>query len=255
MYSSSRVRKLGISMRMIVYGIFLYALVDLYYIFLIFENAYVPNSIIDFIYMTSIVMFGASSQYEAYKPELVYDYSIFEVPENMGRSSKYILLLLLPALLYFTGYFDLTSLVKLMVLVLLHQMLSNYIQGAMRSEWLLKKEKAMNEKLEETIAERTIDLVSANLALDELAKIDTLTGLYNRRFFLEELDKTIKMAGSKFSLFYMDLDRFKIINDTHGHEIGDKLLKVISDRLNGWKPEGALIARLGGDEFAVIMRD
>ncbi len=255
MNSSSRVHKLDKAAQVVILGIYLYTLSDLYYIFLVFEDTYVPNSIIDFAFMSAIVLFGVASIYKSYKPRADYNTRVFDIPENMGRSSHHALLLLVPTVFYFTGYFPASALVWLVVMVLLHQVLSGYVQGAIRNEYLLRKEKQMNEKLEEVISKRTEDLVIANKALDELSKVDTLTGLYNRRYFLEELDKMFNNEGNKFSVLYMDLDRFKIINDTHGHEMGDRILRVISERLNGWKPEEALIARVGGDEFAIVVSD
>ena len=253
MYSSSKAYKISNTMKMIISGIYVYALSDLYYTFLVFEDAYIPNSLIDFAFMCSIVMFGAASIYESYKPTLVYDPGNYEIPDNIGGSIEYVLLLLIPVIFYLMGHFPFKALVWLMIMVLIHQVLSSYVQRAIRNELLLRKERQMNEKLELLIAERTRDLVLANKNLDELSKADMLTGLYNRRYFLEELDKMFEDKDSKFSILYMDLDRFKIINDTHGHEMGDRILIAVSERLNAWKPREALLARLGGDEFAVII--
>ncbi|MHB1394118.1 MAG: putative bifunctional diguanylate cyclase/phosphodiesterase [Clostridia bacterium] len=253
MYFSSKVHKLSKPMKMLIAGICLYMVSDVYYTILVFEDIYVPNSLIDFAYMSAIALLGMASIYESYKPTAVYDPKYYEVPENTGRSSQYSILLLFPTIFYLLGDFPAGILWQLVVIVLIHQVISNYVQGALRNEYLLKKEKQMNENLEDIISERTRDLVLANKALDELSKIDTITGLYNRWYFLQELDKAINTLNNRFSILYMDLDRFKIINDTHGHEMGDQILRAISERLNGWKPEGTLIARLGGDEFAVMV--
>ena len=255
MYLSSKVHKLSKPMKMLIVGICLYMVSDFYYTILVFEDAYVPNSLIDFAYMSAIALLGMASIYESYKPTVVYDPKYYEVPENMGRSSQYIILLLLPTIFYLIGDFSAKILWQLVIVVLLHQVISNYVQGALRNEYLLKKEKQMNENLEDIISERTRDLVLANKALDELAKVDTITGLYNRWYFLQELDKAINTFNNRFSILYMDLDRFKIINDTHGHEMGDQILRAISERLNRWKPEGTLVARFGGDEFAFIVEE
>ena len=89
----------------------------------------------------------------------------------------------------------------------------------------------------------------------EAATTDFLTGLPNRRAFMAALDEELanRAGGCKFGLALVDLDRFKPINDTFGHGIGDELLRVVADRLKGLAGEEATVARLGGDEFAVLL--
>jgi diguanylate cyclase (GGDEF)-like protein len=129
---------------------------------------------------------------------------------------------------------------------------------------------AIRDNLEKTVQQRTQDLVSANETLSaeisereaaearaqSLARHDPLTGLANRRHFLEELDRRLSLVGpeeSAFALMFVDLDRFKPINDVHGHAIGDQLLQVIATRLTSSIREDSFAARLGGDEFAVLL--
>ena len=94
--------------------------------------------------------------------------------------------------------------------------------------------------------------------LKRMAHFDFLTGLPNRSQFGEALSLAIKRAkrhASKFSLLFIDLDGFKQINDTHGHETGDKLLQVVTRRLQDSLRESDTTARLGGDEFVVLLED
>lgn len=83
---------------------------------------------------------------------------------------------------------------------------------------------------------------------------DNLTGLYNREWLTEFISTSIKsMPEQEFSLFFIDLDRFKEINDTLGHNVGDEMLTTLSNRLKEFVGDGKnKIARLGGDEFAVL---
>jgi diguanylate cyclase (GGDEF)-like protein len=90
-----------------------------------------------------------------------------------------------------------------------------------------------------------------------LARHDVLTGLANRALFQERLEQASALAdrGRGFAVLCLDLDRFKAVNDTLGHPIGDALLRAVSDRLREVVRESDTIARLGGDEFAIIQLD
>jgi len=104
------------------------------------------------------------------------------------------------------------------------------------------------------------DITERRLAEDSirhLATHDTLTGLPNRALFLEELGRSIRDArreGQQLALLFVDLDHFKIINDTLGHDAGDLLLKQMSSALRDCLRPNDLVARLGGDEFVVLVR-
>ena len=99
------------------------------------------------------------------------------------------------------------------------------------------------------------DLLAARAAL-ESARHDALTGLPNRGLFHELLERACADAqrgGHHLALMFVDLDRFKSVNDTMGHDAGDELLKQVSARLRACVREGDTVARLGGDEFTVIL--
>jgi diguanylate cyclase (GGDEF)-like protein/PAS domain S-box-containing protein len=88
------------------------------------------------------------------------------------------------------------------------------------------------------------------------ANYDTLTGLPNRRLFRDRLEQELKKShrsGAPLALLFIDLDRFKEINDTLGHDIGDELLIEAAQRITGCVRESDTVARLGGDEFTVIL--
>jgi len=90
------------------------------------------------------------------------------------------------------------------------------------------------------------------------ASHDYLTGLKNRLFFENQLDKdldNVKSLSLSCSLMYLDMDKFKIINDTCGHHAGDEVLRQIATILTDSMPKKTTVARLGGDEFAIIMPD
>ena len=94
--------------------------------------------------------------------------------------------------------------------------------------------------------------------LFRLAHHDTVTGLPNRTLFNDRLQQAravAKRSNLKMAVMFLDLDRFKIINDTLGHSDGDKLLKLVADRLNGCLRETDTIARIGGDEYTIVRVD
>ncbi|WP_394145799.1 putative bifunctional diguanylate cyclase/phosphodiesterase [Vibrio atypicus] len=100
------------------------------------------------------------------------------------------------------------------------------------------------------------DREAAEAKLNQLAYYDSLTGLANRSLLLQLLGKSIDTANIKSqtgALFYLDLDRFKTINDSLGHTIGDHLIKAISMRIEAWLKEEYTAARIGGDEFAILL--
>ena len=92
--------------------------------------------------------------------------------------------------------------------------------------------------------------------LRELAYSDALTGLHNRHYFFREAQTYLQSAQDDrgAALVYLDLDGFKLINDTYGHAVGDTVLRIMGARLRGLLRSGDLLARLGGDEFAFLVR-
>jgi len=156
------------------------------------------------------------------------------------------------------------------------QHISASLQRHTASNAIVKAHKELqsaNDQLEERVRERTKLLVSANQELknniskrklieEKLAYDafhDALTHLPNRALFLDRLgqsiDKVKRETKPHFAVLFLDLDRFKIINDSLGHHIGDLLLKEISKRLLDCIRPGDTVARLGGDEFAILLVD
>jgi len=96
----------------------------------------------------------------------------------------------------------------------------------------------------------------SEMRLDMLANHDPLTGLPNRSYFQDFLGHALARAQrekSQVSLLFIDLDRFKHINDSQGHEVGDQVLRIVANRLDEQVRADDFVARLGGDEFAVIL--
>ncbi len=122
-------------------------------------------------------------------------------------------------------------------------------------ETLEKRVKERTFELEETIEKRK--LVEQKLAHESLH--DALTGLPNRQHLLRSLNKLLKNSqnypDSQLALLFLDLDRFKIINDSLGHHIGDLFLIEVANRLSACMRNDDVVVRLGGDEFCILMFD
>ena len=124
---------------------------------------------------------------------------------------------------------------------------------------------AANRELDLRVRERTAELEeevevrkAAEERLDHLAHHDPLTGLPNRLAFSSHLDRAVALAarrGRRFALLFIDLDRFKEVNDSAGHNVGDRLLQAVSERLVGNLRRGDHLSRLGGDEFVCLLED
>jgi diguanylate cyclase (GGDEF)-like protein len=124
---------------------------------------------------------------------------------------------------------------------------------------LLGKERELQEanaSLEATVAQRTAALTQANAELLSLAVNDGLTGVYNRRRFDEKLTEYTLLSrrtGRPFALLLIDADHFKRINDTHGHAVGDDVLKQLAALIQSSLRTTDFVARYGGEEFAVLL--
>jgi diguanylate cyclase (GGDEF)-like protein len=116
----------------------------------------------------------------------------------------------------------------------------------------------MNRELEAKIHERTHELAEANSRLGQLAVTDGLTGLYNHRHFHERLTLEVERSqrsGLPLSLLMLDVDNFKLFNDTFGHPSGDEVLRQLARVLSDTRRANDVVARYGGEEFAVILVD
>jgi len=117
---------------------------------------------------------------------------------------------------------------------------------------------SIQNELEFRVTERTEELSIANEELEHLANHDSLTGLANRSLLLVKLQQAIthcQHSNTKFALLMLDLDHFKTVNDTLGHDIGDAVLVKVSKNICSLIRKNDLVSRLGGDEFCVILRD
>jgi len=128
-------------------------------------------------------------------------------------------------------------------------------------EELEKEKKSLEKKVKQRTSHLETQINEKQKIANELvqiAKYDNLTGLPNRYMFKEELKlvlKEAKLLGGSFTLLFLDLDGFKAINDSYGHDMGDKLLKNVASILQACvRKSSDVVSRLGGDEFTIILK-
>jgi diguanylate cyclase (GGDEF)-like protein len=124
----------------------------------------------------------------------------------------------------------------------------------------LRETRELQDRLSGIAAQAAVGIENGELIerVTHQARHDSLTGLVNRSFFAERFEQALELArqdSAPLGLFYVDLDKFKQVNDEYGHETGDELLREVAARLLGVVRAHDTVARLGGDEFAIILRD
>ncbi len=132
-------------------------------------------------------------------------------------------------------------------------------EAATYIDWIHTTFRTSNPEQQAVVLSLGVNVTERHLADEQLvwmATHDQLTGLSNRRHFQKELDSMLAIAEryhEQVALFYLDLDQFKVINDTHGHHAGDELLQLITRILTKETRETDLLSRIGGDEFALVI--
>ncbi|HET6804285.1 MAG TPA: diguanylate cyclase [Frateuria sp.] len=129
-----------------------------------------------------------------------------------------------------------------------------YLLVRLRTRYLL----ARADRLARLVTERTRELQEANERLNRLASVDELTGLLNRRELMHQLglaQETAQRTGAPLSILMLDLDAFKALNDTHGHQAGDDALRAVAACVASMCRKDDRLGRYGGEELMVVMQD
>jgi len=173
-------------------------------------------------------------------------------PASLG----FVLTALIPLIVYFVllnqlnyWLFDLALVVFLTYLIILTSKTYKIVYNSLYLQY-------ENEQLLESLTTTKNKLLDLNKKLETAATHDPLTNVANRTLFEQEIKKSLKEAeinDLKFSLLYIDVDKFKQVNDTFGHSTGDKLLLIVIARIKKILRKHDVVARLGGDEFAIIL--
>jgi diguanylate cyclase (GGDEF)-like protein len=137
-----------------------------------------------------------------------------------------------------------------------HKKLTNAIHCVCGKLYYLYQNRRYEESLEELVKERTQELEASQKQLNLLVNRDPLTNLYNRRYF-NDISQTLFNLASRdrdgLSLLMIDMDRFKVVNDSYGHLVGDMVLKELADVLLKTTRSSDVIIRFGGEEFLILL--
>jgi diguanylate cyclase (GGDEF)-like protein len=254
-FLSTRKGKIPSGIYLTFFGEIFFAIIDILYFYAYFYGSYVPNSIIDSGYTLSFLLLAHGGLVVIKKSNTHKRNRFYLEFENSGKDKKGFILLIFPVILIIFEGFQYSELIFLISIYVFYQGLSNYVQNAMENEKLLVKEKNMNLILEEKINERTKELLLKNKELEYISNHDFTTNVYNGRYLKNALDNMLKAESNcdKITVLYIDFNRFKAINDTYGHDVGDEVLIEISKRLTMTNNKDNILARLGGDEFALVI--
>lgn len=200
-------------------GIFIFAATDIYYLWLTINNRYLFGSPAEIGWLIAIAL-------------LALTLSVKSEPRSDGYSSIHpalvaISIFISPILLAISALRP-----ELFPIYILIPSIANLLLAFIRMSTALREAKILSQ-------ERI------------LARTDELTGVANRRRLIAEIEQ---FSGVEGALLLLDLDGFKPVNDTHGHEVGDLILRQVAERFTRVLPHGALVARLGGDEFGVLIK-
>jgi len=206
-----------------------------------------------FLYKISALFFAFGAIYEAEHPYLPLKNQNAKLSENLKTPRKTFVLLGTVVLIFFLeGLITLQILFIIIFSCLFYWGITSTIRFNEVNKMLLKTEKENRQKLEELVEERTRDLTISYNKLEEMSNTDTLTGLHNYKYFSKYIENATANR-EPFVFLYVDINRFKFINDSYGHGVGDNVLQTIAERLKKLCPKNSELFRIGGDEFVIIL--
>lgn len=237
------------------YGIIGYICLDFGYMYYDVKGGDAESDWVNFLYMTCMFMLVLGDYFQIKKqyvfPLRTHDWS------RTSTAVRFIVAIMLAiddVLLMMAGWLNLVEVLFIIVALAGYIIMSYMIGNDVLNESLIHQVEQQNEILEERIKVKTHDLVVANKELEKLSSTDLLTGLYNRRYArtdLLDINEKAKITGASYSLFVIDLNHFKPVNDTYGHEMGDRVLEEFGKRMRALPKEYSSY-RMGGDEFLIV---
>ncbi len=244
LFISGLKRNLPVYVNLVRTGILLFYAAVLFYLYCTYQNIYYSGSITDVLLVVSLVLIAFGALWKTLANGSFQNQS---ASDDVGRS-LWLYLLAFPVLTVVLEGFYFIDLFMFAGIIALYHAAVKFIHLAKENGRLLENETLINGTLEKRIYEQLQELTV-------LANQDTVTNLYNRRYFSVILDETIRTLkdGKTLAVVQFDVDRFKTINDSYGHDVGDRVIIELSNRLISWNKYDAVLARLGGDEFVILM--
>ncbi len=197
-------------------------------------------------------MLGIKSVSGNIRDELLSNEEIDAAKVSFNRYYLLSLAVAAPIIIYMFAKKRLIELTYFLIVGLLYFSVSIIHQKTLVSDELIVRENKVRKQLEDMVQQKKRQLEYANTVLYLTSEMDNLTKLNNRDFFFRYLSDLMADPNIEFSIFYLDLDNFKIINDLHGHQIGDKVLVEIAKRFSDYSMSDFVVSRMGGDEFSLI---
>lgn len=170
--------------------------------------------------------------------------NVTNIEIDLQRENKEALVCELSATVIYDEYRDLLG-----ILILLHDVSERKSIAEIQKKYTLKLEES-NSVLKNEISDRLL----AEEKIRHLVYYDALTELFNRKKMLEVVEELLNYKNEKFAVLFIDLDKFKNVNDDYGHQAGDYVLKTVAERLKTIVELTDTISRIGGDEFIIILR-
>lgn len=234
-------------------GLLLFVTLELVYSYSIISGKIENNSVIDLFY--AFIFTGFSLLILYFQKLEKKDRTEKKILKKSDRGKRPRIIWIFPVIMGILFYFkriDIQFILVISIVFLIYILFSKYLQNLLLSEQLLKKEKRITQNLESIVKMRTEALIRVNKKLKDQAEKDGLTGLYNRACFFNQVKENVQKK-QPFTILYMDINRFKPINDVYGHTVGDHVIREMAKRFINNDCEICTTARLGGDEFGVII--
>ncbi|OAH59667.1 hypothetical protein AWH48_00750 [Domibacillus aminovorans] len=230
---------------------------DFIYVYQSLNGSYIIGGWINPLWNLTLLLKGAAGLYILHiKKSSIHEEGYFTKIKHHDILSY---ILLLSFLIYMFCYsFDHFVFIEYAFFTVIFMVITRQVIVLFQKETALEELNALSKSLEKQVENKTQELQNALNKVNKMAKYDNLTGLPNRYMLNECLDETIercKQNNKELAIMFLDLDRFKIVNDTMGHHTGDLLLIEVSKRLRRSVREDDIVARQGGDEFIILLED
>ena len=210
----------------------------------------------DGVFFISVPVFLNSTNNRSFKLRIGFDET--NINEQISTIKKRIIFIMLLYILTMVSVYSIITKFINKPLTLLRQKSTHIAQGEVESPLNVPTHISDIKHLSQDLEKMRLTLLEMANHMQVQATHDELTGLPNRYLYTDRMHQAVSMAqrsNKSFAVLLLDLDRFKEINDTLGHGVGDKVLKIISDRMSDGMRDSDTIARVGGDEFSIILVD